>query len=83
MLLNETEGFVDFELREAGTLGKFDRRLKPDLGLTALALNVNVHSPFFAGEQVEAEAGVPEDCGTHEQNDTRNGWLLKRSLGDL
>src|ERR1035437_64877 len=78
VLLNQAECFVDFALGKTDVLGKLDGGLKPKLGFTALALNVHMHSRFFAREEVETEAPFAKNCWTHGEDDTRNACSGKR-----
>lgn len=48
MLLNKTVRLVDLALGKTDALGQFNRRLKPELGLAILVLNMHMHSRFFA-----------------------------------
>lgn len=54
-------------------LGKLDGRLKPELGLAILPLNMHMHPRFFAGEEVEPKATFTKNGRTHRRNDTRWG----------
>src|SRR3989304_176072 len=78
VLLNQTECFVYFALGKTGVLGKLNAVLKPEFGLTALPLNVHVHSRFFPRKEVETEAAFAKNRWTHGQDDTRNACSWKR-----
>gem|GEM_PF-6807315 len=46
-------------------LGKFNCGFKPKLGLSALALNMHMHSRFFTREELEAKTTFAKNCWTH------------------
>ncbi|MDP3033101.1 MAG: hypothetical protein Q8N33_13585 [Rhodocyclaceae bacterium] len=71
MLLNEAKRLTDFSPRQAGLLGDLNRRLKPELCLAILALNMDMHPRLFSGEEVEPEAAFTKYGWTHRRNDTR------------
>jgi hypothetical protein len=71
MLLNEVKGFADLPPRQAGVLRQLNSRLKPELGLAVLALNMHMHPRLLSREEVKAKATLAENCWTHRQNDTR------------
>lgn len=71
MLLNESKGLADFPPGETGVLRKLNGRLKPELGLSTLPLNVDVNPWFLPGEEVEPEAALAKYRRTHGRNDTR------------
>ena len=50
------------------------------LGLTALTLNMDMHSRLFPREKVETEAAFAKNRRTHGRNDTRNACSRKRRL---
>lgn len=80
MLLDEMKGFAGFTPGKTGMLGKFNRRLKPELGLAILPLNVHMHSRLFTREEVEAEASLTKNSRTHRRNDTRRDYRRPKLL---
>ena len=46
-------------------LGKFNGGFKPELGLSALVLNMYMHSRFFTREEVKPETTFAKNCWTH------------------
>jgi hypothetical protein len=48
-------------------------RLKPELGFTIGGCDMDVHSRFLAGEEVEPEWANPQNRGAH-------GWILAQAL---
>ena len=52
-------------LREALILRRRNDRLKPELRLSVRTLNMNVHSDFFAGEEVKPVRSVAEYGRAH------------------
>jgi hypothetical protein len=71
MLLNETECLADFSPGQADVLDYLNRRFEPELRLTVLPLNMDMHPRLFPREEVEPEAAFTKYCGTHGRNDTR------------
>lgn len=71
MLLDEAMCLANFSPGQTGVLGKLNRRFEPELCLTALTLNMDVHPRLLPREEVEPEPAFPEYCGTHWRNDTR------------
>ena len=62
MLLNK--GFRDPGLPGSHTriLRQFNFRFQPEFRLTALRINMNVHSCFLAGKAIEAEPSCSKNC---------------------
>lgn len=48
MLLNKAECFINLAPGKTYELGKFNSRLKPELGLAILGLNMHMQSRFLA-----------------------------------
>ena len=48
MLLNKAECFINLAPGKTYVLGKFNSRLKPELGLAILGLNMHMQSRFLA-----------------------------------
>jgi hypothetical protein len=71
MLLNKAECFINLVPGKTYELGKFNSRLKPELGLAILGLNMHMHSRFLAREEIKTEASFTKNGWTHGQNDTR------------
>jgi len=65
VLLNELFGFRDLLRLQTVVRGEFDRRIDPELGFTARALNMDVRRPFFAREEVEPEPLDSQNRRTH------------------
>ena len=65
MLLNHRESRRQSAGRHAEVLCDDDRRFEPDLRLSGLVMDMNVHPRLFPGEEVEAVASRPEDRRTH------------------
>jgi hypothetical protein len=65
MLLNEVKYLADFTSGQAGMLGDLNRRFEPELCLTVLPLNMDMHSRFFPREEVEPEAAFAKYRWTH------------------
>jgi len=71
MLLNKAECFINLAPGKTYELGQFNSRLKPELGLAILGLNMHMHSRFLAREEIETKAAFTKNSWTHGQNDTR------------
>jgi hypothetical protein len=62
MLLDKSFRDPDLPGGHTGILRQFDCRFQPEFRLTALTLNMNVHSCFFAGKEIEAEPSCSKNC---------------------
>ena len=71
MLLNKAERFINLAPGKTYELGQFNYRLKPELGLAILGLNMHMHSHFLTREEIETETAFTKNSWTHGQNDTR------------
>ena len=78
MLLDEAESLTDFASGKTRMLGKFNSRLKPELGLTVLPLNMHMQSRLLPREEVEAEAAFPNAHGTE-----RHPQRMKHAKNEL
>jgi len=65
MLLNKTECFIKLAPGKAYELGQLNSRLKPELGLAIVALNMHMHSCFLAREEIETKAAFTKNSWTH------------------
>jgi hypothetical protein len=65
MLLDEVKCLADFTSGQAGMLGDLNGRLKPELCLTVLPLNMDMHPRLFSREEVEPEAAFAKYRWTH------------------
>lgn len=73
ILLDETKGFTRFTSGKASGLSKSESRLKPELGLIVLPLNVYMHARLLPREEVEPEAAFTKNSRTHGRNNTHRG----------
>src|SRR5437870_2382614 len=67
VLHDQTACSVHLAHRQTVVLSQLDLRFHPELGFTPGPVDVHVQSSFFAREEVETKATVPEDRWTHEQ----------------
>jgi hypothetical protein len=73
VLLYQAQCLVKLFLRQAIVLSEIDLRLKPELCLTVLPMDMHMHTGFFTGKEVEPKAAFSKHSWAHEGNSTTFG----------
>jgi hypothetical protein len=61
------KGCFELTVRQSIVLSQFDGGFHPEFGLAVGAVDMDMHSKFFAGEEVKPEATAPKDGWTHRR----------------
>jgi len=67
---------VKLTRRQTVVLSQLDFRFYPEFGFAVGPIDVDVYTWFFAREEIETKAPVPEDRWAH-QNESMNGFKFR------